>query len=146
MSTIGRCHVLRLALFSLLCERMRQFTPESERLFLGTCHCPFPCFVYAMTSPPPLRFNQSFVDAAVAATNVRYGGRGIRVRRVVFINGSIDPWHAMGLTAARSRHAPVIYVNGQWGPVSQNCNLAWVSECLIDLLQVQEVMKFRTVT
>ncbi|XP_043216351.1 putative serine protease K12H4.7 isoform X2 [Amphibalanus amphitrite] len=58
------------------------------------------------------KFNQSFIDAAVAATNVRYGGRGIRVRRVVFINGSIDPWHAMGLTATRSRHAPVIYVNG----------------------------------
>ena len=64
---------------------------------------------------PSGRFNQTFIDAAVAATNVRYGGRAIRVRRVVFINGSIDPWHAMGLTATRSRHAPVIYVNGRRG-------------------------------
>ncbi|XP_037085863.1 putative serine protease K12H4.7 [Pollicipes pollicipes] len=58
------------------------------------------------------KFNKAFIEAAVAATNVRYGGRGLRVRRVVFINGSIDPWHAMGRTATRHRHTPVIYING----------------------------------
>jgi hypothetical protein len=27
-----------------------------------------------------------------------YGGTGLRVSNVVFVHGSFDPWHALGIT------------------------------------------------
>ncbi|XP_037068422.1 LOW QUALITY PROTEIN: putative serine protease K12H4.7 [Pollicipes pollicipes] len=57
-------------------------------------------------------FNRSFIDASVAATNVNYGARALRTKRVVLVNGSIDPWHAMGLTESADDQRPAIYING----------------------------------
>ncbi len=42
-----------------------------------------------------------------------YGGYGLKVTRVVFPNGSIDPWHALGVTKDLSKEAPALYINGK---------------------------------
>lgn len=49
----------------------------------------------------------------VEDTNRYYGGRNISVTKVVFPNGSIDPWHAMGVTQDISSDATAIYINGK---------------------------------
>jgi hypothetical protein len=43
------------------------------------------------------QFNQDHIQRGIAWTNENYGGENISVSRVVFPNGSIDPWHALGI-------------------------------------------------
>ncbi|XP_053402774.1 putative serine protease F56F10.1 [Mercenaria mercenaria] len=53
-----------------------------------------------------------FIDENIKDTNQYYGGRNISVTKVVFPNGSIDPWHAMGVTEDISPDATAIYIDG----------------------------------
>lgn len=55
------------------------------------------------------------VTAAVAATNDLYGGRDnipSNATNIVFPNGSIDPWHALGVLDPLSPNLPAIFING----------------------------------
>ena len=47
----------------------------------------------------------------------RYGGDHPDVDNVVFVHGTIDPWHAMGVLEDISSEAPAIYING-----TSHCN------------------------
>lgn len=58
------------------------------------------------------RFDEALVNEAVRATNMKYGGRDFVGSRVVFLNGNVDPWHAMGFTTAPTRDNYAIYING----------------------------------
>ena len=61
------------------------------------------------------KFDLSLLEKGIRRTNANYGAKNIQVTNVVFVQGSIDPWHAMGLTQRRSRGddvAPVIYIQG----------------------------------
>jgi hypothetical protein len=57
-------------------------------------------------------FNGDYLSKAVANTNTIYGARNIRVDRVLFPNGSIDPWHALGLTKFTFHDSRSLYING----------------------------------
>ena len=55
------------------------------------------------------------LSRAVASTNSYYGGKGIpasTVTNIVFPNGSIDPWHALGITSNISDSLIAIYIHG----------------------------------
>ena len=54
------------------------------------------------------------VTASVAATNAYYGGKDIpkNVTNIVFPNGSIDPWHALGVTENISESLIAIFIKG----------------------------------
>lgn len=56
--------------------------------------------------------NISLIEAAVKRSNVDYGALGIKISRVIFPNGSIDPWHALGVLKDLSPDAQAIYING----------------------------------
>lgn len=58
------------------------------------------------------KFNADFLEKAVDRTNNLYGGLDIEVSNVVFVHGSIDPWHALGITKTQSNNAPAIYITG----------------------------------
>lgn len=51
--------------------------------------------------------------AAVAQTNEYYGGYNIRSSRIVFPNGSIDPWHALGITLNITPDLPAVFIKGE---------------------------------
>ncbi|CAH1366832.1 hypothetical protein MTP99_008111 [Tenebrio molitor] len=57
-------------------------------------------------------YDDDFVDAAIDRTNTFYGGLDIEVSNVVFVHGSIDPWHALGITKTVDQGAPAIYIEG----------------------------------
>ncbi|XP_026681424.1 putative serine protease K12H4.7 [Diaphorina citri] len=59
------------------------------------------------------KFSEKLVEAAVERTNTMYGGLDLEVSRVVFVHGSIDPWHALGIYETRSQQAPAIYIPGK---------------------------------
>ncbi|KAL2096293.1 hypothetical protein ACEWY4_008441 [Coilia grayii] len=59
-------------------------------------------------------FNMSAggVEVCVRDTNECYGGYGLRATRIVFPNGSIDPWHALSVTQDLSTAMPAIFIKG----------------------------------
>ncbi|XP_034023706.1 thymus-specific serine protease [Thalassophryne amazonica] len=54
---------------------------------------------------------EQLIDA-VAQTNEYFGGYDIYTTRIVFPNGSIDPWHALGITEDISPDLPAIFIKG----------------------------------
>ncbi|XP_015259108.1 PREDICTED: putative serine protease K12H4.7 [Cyprinodon variegatus] len=52
------------------------------------------------------------VAEAVAQTNEYYGGYNIRSSRIVFPNGSVDPWHALGITQDITAELPAVFIKG----------------------------------
>ncbi|XP_065208219.1 putative serine protease K12H4.7 [Planococcus citri] len=59
-------------------------------------------------------FNDLLLKRVVNETNTFYGGLKINVGNIVFIHGSIDPWHSIGITRAEIPNAPykTIYIKG----------------------------------
>lgn len=53
------------------------------------------------------------VAEAVAQTNEYYGAYDIRSSRIVFPNGSIDPWHALGITQDINPDLPAVFIEGE---------------------------------
>ncbi|XP_076000535.1 thymus-specific serine protease [Genypterus blacodes] len=49
---------------------------------------------------------------AVAQTNEYYGGYDVRTTRIVFPNGSIDPWHVLGITTDITHDLPAAFIRG----------------------------------
>ncbi|XP_023014735.1 putative serine protease F56F10.1 [Leptinotarsa decemlineata] len=58
------------------------------------------------------RYNLTFLQDAVERTNIMYGALNIDVTNVVFVHGSVDPWHALGITKTLENRAPAIYIEG----------------------------------
>ncbi|XP_018604307.1 thymus-specific serine protease [Scleropages formosus] len=56
--------------------------------------------------------NGSAIAEAVLQTNEYYGGYDIRTTRIVFPNGSIDPWHALGITQDINKDLPAVFIKG----------------------------------
>lgn len=58
------------------------------------------------------RYNIHLLNSAINRTNILYGALNLKVTNVVFVHGSIDPWHVLGLTKSSNPQMPVIYING----------------------------------
>lgn len=57
-------------------------------------------------------FNETLINDAVKRSNADYGALGIKISKVIFPNGSIDPWHALGVTTDLGPDARAIFING----------------------------------
>lgn len=58
------------------------------------------------------QFNSTNIQKGIDQTNTNYGGRGIASSRIVFPNGSIDPWHAMGILSDVTPSETAVYIKG----------------------------------
>jgi len=58
------------------------------------------------------KFSISLLEEGVQATNTEYGGLEPSVTNVVFVHGSVDPWHALGRTTDLSKSSPAIFIPG----------------------------------
>jgi hypothetical protein len=58
------------------------------------------------------RYDAKQVMRGVKRTNTMYGGLQLQATRVVFVHGSIDPWHALGITRTIKQDSPAIYIRG----------------------------------
>ncbi|KAK8788222.1 hypothetical protein V5799_022004 [Amblyomma americanum] len=57
-------------------------------------------------------FDEALLERAVRRTNTFYGGFHPAVHNVTFPNGSIDPWHALGITEDLAHDVTAIFING----------------------------------
>ena len=58
--------------------------------------------------------NEAVLDSGINFTNANYGGLGVKVTRIIFPNGSIDPWHALSVITSLGPDATALYINGKW--------------------------------
>lgn len=52
------------------------------------------------------------LDMGIERTNIFYGALDLELTNAVFVHGSIDPWHALGITESTNPEAPSIYIKG----------------------------------
>ena len=57
--------------------------------------------------------NETVLNSSIDFTNANYGGLGVKVTRIIFPNGSVDPWHALGVTKDLSPEAKALFINGK---------------------------------
>lgn len=58
-------------------------------------------------------FDTSSQSEAILRTNTYYGELHAETTNVIYIHGSIDPWHALGLTETMRESMPAIYIKGK---------------------------------
>jgi len=59
------------------------------------------------------KFDLKLLEESVFDTNSNYGGYDYEGSRVVFVNGNIDPWHALGFTTkAPNKQTSTIFIEG----------------------------------
>ncbi|EDV20342.1 uncharacterized protein TRIADDRAFT_63413 [Trichoplax adhaerens] len=58
------------------------------------------------------KFSPSYINGEITMTNNYYGALAIKGTRIVFPNGSIDPWHALGLLKSTDATRPTIFIKG----------------------------------
>lgn len=56
--------------------------------------------------------NSSTVDEQIQFANAQYGGSNIQATRIMYPNGQIDPWHALGVLTAPNAQEPTLMVEG----------------------------------
>lgn len=59
------------------------------------------------------RYNADLLSEAVKRSNMMYGDLNIRESRVIYVHGSVDPWHALGITQTRASNTVAIYIEGK---------------------------------
>jgi hypothetical protein len=59
------------------------------------------------------RYDAKQVTRGVKRTNTLYGALHLQATRVVFVHGSVDPWHALGITRTVKQESPAIYIRGE---------------------------------
>jgi len=57
-------------------------------------------------------FTLEYIEAMAQGSNDYYGAKDLNVNNVVFVHGSIDPWHAMGRITDLNENSPAILIPG----------------------------------
>eukprot|EP00112_Aurelia_sp_Birch-Aquarium-sp1_P012459 Seg2620.1 transcript_id=Seg2620.1/GoldUCD/mRNA.D3Y31 product="putative serine protease K12H4.7" protein_id=Seg2620.1/GoldUCD/D3Y31 len=58
------------------------------------------------------KFNSTNINRGIDFTNTNYGGFGYNAEKVLFVNGAIDPWHALSFTTNIPSYLKAIYMQG----------------------------------
>lgn len=58
------------------------------------------------------RYTQILLNEGIKRTNVMYGGRIPDVHNVLFVNGNLDPWHALSILDNLNDASPSIFIKG----------------------------------
>jgi serine protease 16 len=92
--------------------------------FYQTCEASTSCPFSTKLMPLSFSFQQcqdlfgpqitpDFNTAAVNLTNAMFGGQGMKGTRIVFANGSIDPWHSLSIySGSNNATQPTVFIEG----------------------------------
>ncbi|KOC65159.1 Putative serine protease K12H4.7 [Habropoda laboriosa] len=94
------------------CTEFGFFQTSTARPKLFSETFPIDFFVQQCTDVFGPRYNIHLLKSAVNRTNILYGALNLKVTNVVFVHGSVDPWHVLGITKSPNSQMPAIYING----------------------------------
>lgn len=60
------------------------------------------------------RYNLDILSNAIKRSNMMYGELNIKESRVIYVHGSVDPWHALGITRTKTKNTVAIYIEGNF--------------------------------
>ncbi len=60
-----------------------------------------------------VKFTKPNIENMIKSTNTYYGGLDLDVENVVFVYGSNDPWHRLGLQTELNEKSPLYIINGK---------------------------------
>lgn len=72
----------------------------------------FPLDLFTKQCENIFGFGRDVLDQGINRTNTIYGDLHLKVKRVLFVHGSIDPWHALGIISSKNPDAPAIFIKG----------------------------------
>ncbi|KAK0076431.1 hypothetical protein PV326_010783 [Microctonus aethiopoides] len=98
--------------FYQTCTEFGFFQTSTARPKLFSETFPVDFFIQQCTDVFGPRYNIHLVEKGVERTNILYGGLHLSTTNVVYVHGSIDPWHALGITNSSNIQTPSIYING----------------------------------
>lgn len=84
---------------------------DSPKLNLGKL-IPVRFFEYMCTDIFGPKFDINLINKGVEDTNTYYGGLDIEVTNTVFVHGTTDPWHRMGITKTNKSGMEAILIPG----------------------------------
>lgn len=59
-------------------------------------------------------FDIDLLKKGIERTNIIYGGMDNHADNVVYVHGSVDPWHVLGITSTLRKGAPAIFIKGNF--------------------------------
>jgi len=86
-------------------------TSDDKNLIFGD-RFPVEFFVQQCEDVYGKKFDNKLLDMAILRTNTNYGALDPETSNVIYVHGSIDPWHALGLTNSSNSQMPTIYIEG----------------------------------
>ncbi|KAM4640595.1 thymus-specific serine protease [Discoglossus pictus] len=100
-------------------ERQWYYQTCTEFGYYQTCEdksCPFSQLITLKSQldlcSQVFQIPTEFVSQAIQFTNEFYGADRPKSSRIIFVNGDIDPWHALSVLKNQSRSEIAIYING----------------------------------
>ncbi|KAM9663670.1 thymus-specific serine protease-like [Trichechus inunguis] len=85
-------------------------TDSKNQLFSGT---PLRYFLQICSDVFGPEFSRDLVARGVKTTNKYYGGFNVNGSKIIFSNGSNDPWHRLGITKDISEDLPAVFIKGE---------------------------------
>ncbi|XP_064143460.1 putative serine protease K12H4.7 [Loxodonta africana] len=58
------------------------------------------------------KFNNDSLNTGIMSTNAYYGGFNVTGSKIIFPNGSFDPWHVLGITKDINKDLPAVFIKG----------------------------------
>uniref|UniRef100_G3U346 Serine protease 16 n=1 Tax=Loxodonta africana TaxID=9785 RepID=G3U346_LOXAF len=86
-----------------------QTTDSKNQLFTGL---PLSYFVQQCSDLFGPEFDYDLINTGVMSTNAYYGGFNVTGSKIIFSNGSFDPWHPLGITKDISKDLPTVFIKG----------------------------------
>ncbi|XP_077302469.1 putative serine protease K12H4.7 [Arctopsyche grandis] len=94
------------------CNEFGFYQTSSEESEIFSNNFPVKYFVQQCMDIFGSKFNADYINSAIRQTNIMYGGLDIQASKIVFVHGSIDPWHALGIVQTKEFSAPAIFITG----------------------------------
>ncbi|XP_034943552.1 putative serine protease K12H4.7 [Chelonus insularis] len=98
--------------FYQTCTEFGFFQTSTARPELFSKTFPVEFFIQQCSDIFGPKYNFKLLDDGVERTNILYGGLYLEVSNVVYVHGSIDPWHALGIIKSSNSEAQAIFING----------------------------------
>ncbi|XP_051166527.1 putative serine protease K12H4.7 [Leptopilina boulardi] len=103
--------IMRQWIFQTCTEYGYFQTTDSKKSIFGP-HLSYEYFTKLCKDIYGDEYTKILLSEGIKRTNVMYGGRIPDVQNVLFVNGNIDPWHALSILDNLNEASPSIFING----------------------------------
>ncbi|XP_059618482.1 thymus-specific serine protease-like [Phlebotomus argentipes] len=102
----------KLTWFFLLCKEFGYFQTSNNASYVFGNHFQLDFFLKQCSDVFGERFKQASIEKNIYNDDVIYGGFDIKSTNTIYIQGSEDPWHPLGLTESTDSGYQTVFIKG----------------------------------